>query len=68
METKKGLKPGMKVENVRTGKIGELRAEPDKPDQLFYAADYGVFIRRRLSPGGWSYSFWVLKNIELVEE
>jgi len=68
MKSKKGLKPGMQVKNLKTGNIAELRADSDHPRRLCPSADFGVFIRRRLPSGKWTYSFWVLKNIELVKE
>ena len=69
METKKGLKPWMKVRNLTTDNIGELMPYSDEePNRLAFCADSYVYIRTRLPSGKWSYRHWALKNIELVSE
>lgn len=69
MESKKGLKPGMKVRNLISGNVGELMSHSTKkPNQLSFCTDWCVYIRTRLLSGKWDYRHWNLKNIKLVKE
>lgn len=67
MQSKRGLRPGMKVRNVRSGNIGEVRADPEHPQDLYSAADFCVAVRVK-GPNEYHYPFWRLWNIEIVEE
>lgn len=62
------LKPGMVARNIRTGNMGELRADPDRPKKLYTCSDYFVAVRRRLTrgkhPGQWIYTFWNLDHVK----
>lgn len=69
MESKAGLKPGMKVRNHMSGNVAELLSDaPYDAEALYICAPYCVRIRRRSSSGKAVCDFWELRNIELVGE
>jgi len=62
---KSELKPGMKVRNKISGRVGEVKGLPDGE---LGCADWCVSIRARTTSGKhrgrWDYPIWNVKNLE----
>lgn len=80
MKSKKGLKPGSRVQNIRSKEIGFLVADPTNPKKLHKAGDGFLCVEMR--PSAWSEEvlnagalltdscvlkrYWRMSNIELA--
>ena len=62
---KKGLKPGMRVQNTVSGKIGEVYGIGGR---LYHTADWCIMVRRRMPAGRYSYPIWRLSNITVIKQ
>lgn len=54
----------MKLRNVVSGKVGEVRADDHDATKVDHSAIWCVPIRRRLPNGQYTYSYWRLHNLE----
>lgn len=57
-------RPGMKLRNTKTKKVGEVRADKHDPTRVALSAIWNIPIRRRSSSGKYVYSRWNLDDVQ----
>jgi len=69
--SKDQLKPGMTLKSTRSRLLGTVRAETDKPDELYFCADHCVWVTLGPQEGRRAkdtrHTIWALTNVEIVE-